>query len=73
MTFEIKCWSCGKGIMVDGPQPQLATDLLEAANAAGMLGVIDWRYKRTLVFCDDACLKKQLTADGKSIRLRPKK
>lgn len=71
-AFTVKCWCCGKETGVEGPTPQLGVHLMEAAQAAGFLGVFDHYWGRMLVFCSEGCIKKCTTKKG-TIRMRPPK
>jgi len=71
MAFVLKCWSCGRTHIVEGANPTMGCDLALAAGAAGMKSVIDMRYGRVLVFCNETCIKAQTTKEG-FIRRRPK-
>lgn len=72
MKAILKCWHCGKEkcIEVTGP-PQFAFEVAGWANDVGMLGVMDMKHGRSLVFCDHACSNAEKTKDG-SFRARPK-
>lgn len=70
MNFAVKCWCCGKEAGVSGPAPLMGFHLLEAANAAGFIGILDHHGGRSLVFCSDDCLQKCVTKKG-NIRFRP--
>lgn len=71
--ITLVCWSCGKSKTILAPElPMFAFEVVNYANQAGMLGVIDHQHSRSLVFCNEKCLKDQLTKKGQ-IRLSPKK
>lgn len=71
VKLTLVCWSCGNKIDIEVEQPPMfAFELADMANKNGMLGVIDYNYNRSLVFCDQKCLDKQLTKKG-YIRFRP--
>jgi len=61
-TANIVCWHCGQGKTVefDG-QIQLGVDLVTIAQKIGMKGVFDFNRNRVLVFCNDECMKEELT------------
>lgn len=72
MQVSLTCWHCGKTqpIEVAAP-PQFAFEVAGWANDVGMLGVLDMKRGRALVFCNDSCASAEKTSDG-SFRARPK-
>lgn len=70
--FNLECWSCHKRVGVEGPLPQFAFELANAADAVGWKGFIDMNHRRSLVFCSDACADAQRTKSG-AFRARPKR
>lgn len=71
-TFAIECWTCRKQAAIDGPEPQYAVDVMQAASVAGFLSSIDFKYSRTLVFCSPRCREKALMKNGAFRKFRPK-
>lgn len=67
----LKCFHCGKekDVCFEG-NITFAFQLVQMANEAGMLGVIDNYHCRGLVFCNKDCLEAEKTKKG-TIRLRP--
>jgi hypothetical protein len=72
MNIQLVCWHCGKSTSAEVSQPpQFAFQLAGWANDVGMLGVLDLANSRSLVFCDDDCLKAETTKRG-TLRIRPR-
>ena len=61
----LACWSCGtkQGVEVS-QKPYFAYELALIARDVGWVGVLDPAHSRSLVFCSDECLQKQLKKDG---------
>lgn len=72
MQAALTCWHCGKTtcIEVQGP-PQFAFEVAGWANDVGMLGVLDMKHRRSLVFCNRACADAETTRSG-DFRVRAK-
>ncbi len=66
------CWTCGKSVDVEAPDPQFGFELLGYAMNAGWIGSTDHERRRVLVFCSEACDGKARRKDG-GFRLRPPK
>lgn len=73
VCFGLQCFSCGHvtSVIASG-SPQFGFEIVQAAEAVGMLGIFDMYYGRALVFCNKECADSQRKKDG-SFRLRPKK
>lgn len=73
VCFSLRCFSCGDTThVVANRQPEFGFEVVQAAEAIGMLGIFDLNYNRALVFCDKECADQQRKKDG-SFRFRPKK
>lgn len=69
--ITLKCFHCGKkqDVFYDG-SISFAFQLINIANKAGMVGVVDNYHNRVVVFCNEECLNAEKTKKG-TIRLRP--
>jgi hypothetical protein len=66
------CWHCRAKKKVEIPHPpQFAFELAKWANDAGMYGVMDMRYSRSLIFCNEEHANNEKTKAG-HFRMRPK-
>ena len=63
MRFTLTCPPCGRDVHVDGADPRSAENPLDAAAAAGWIGVLD-RHSRTAVFCSKECRDAATQRDG---------
>lgn len=71
MEITLKCFHCGTEKIVEVSEPPVfAVQLTYIANESGMLGVIDNYFGRSLVFCNEECLKAETTKSG-HVRMRP--
>lgn len=65
MQISLKCCTCGatKDIVVT-QQPSFGFEFYKIVQESGWYPVLDMNYGRTLCFCDEGCMKKQLTKRG---------
>jgi len=70
VQIKLRCCTCGaeKDVVVN-QAPTFGFEIYQVAQEAGWYPVIDMYYGRTLCFCEEACMKKQLTKAG-AIRKR---
>jgi hypothetical protein len=69
---NLVCWHCGEKKEVTLPHvPQFAFELAGWANDAGMYGVMDMRYGRALLFCNEEHANNEKTKAG-HFRVRAK-
>ena len=68
--ITMQCCTCGeeKTVGINAPI-RFGFELFGVAKEAGWFPVIDMNYYRTLLFCCEDCMKKQLTKAG-TIRKR---
>ena len=65
VEITLQCCTCGEKLpVVVSSEPRFGFELYEIAGNAGWKPALDMNYGRTLVFCGDDCLKKQLTKGG---------
>lgn len=65
MEAQFVCWHCGKEHNVDIPaHPQFAFQLVKWARDVGLYGVMDMRYGRALIFCNEEHADHEKTKAG---------
>lgn len=70
VQITLECCTCGKAIDVDISKPPVfGFELYDIAKNANWFPILDMNYGRTLIFCCEECMKKQLTKKG-TIRKR---
>lgn len=62
--ITLKCCTCGTEKTVFANPPTFGFEFYEIAKNAGFYPIIDLNFGRTLCFCDEDCMKKQLTKKG---------
>ena len=70
IQITLKCCTCGatKDVVIT-QSPSFGFEFYKIIQDSGWYPVLDMRYGRSLCFCDEECMKKQLTKSG-SIRKR---
>lgn len=66
------CWHCSaeRDIVTSRP-PRFGFELAGIASEVGMVGYVDFRYERVLIFCNEDHARQQMTKSG-HFRLHPK-
>ena len=64
MTFQLLCQPCGKSVVIDGPNPTSAIDIMAAAEAAGWLCCQNNIAHGVVIFCSYKCRNAALTKSG---------
>ncbi len=70
VQITLRCCTCGeeKDVVVN-QAPTFGFEIFQITKEAGWYPVLDINYGRTLCFCGEECMKKQLTKAG-TIRKR---
>lgn len=65
VRITLKCCTCGeaKNVIVS-QQPAFGFEFYKIVKEAGWYPILDTNYGRTLCFCGEKCMKKQLTKQG---------
>lgn len=71
-AVTLTCWTCNKKSRVKGYDPTISADIAKAVGEAKWLVRIDFRYRRTLMFCSVGCVREATIKTGQFRMRRPR-